>query len=239
MPSTHLGENLNDWTRPREPAPAGIEIIFVMDGVLVGDTHFGLINRARSRFTGVRMLSENPPAIAFRTISTSAEPIQFPYMGSARCESPFPAASAEAGKVLNHYRQVSASGAADPNPPAAPQDCRAHQHDRGADLLRDSGLSASCAKSRNYSDANDVSGLLIVLGLLVGGAMSIVALIVWKLGQGGLASPEQFERFGGVGKRGTFGSSPFHGPPCRMSNPSRSHALAALPDRRVVVQTLK
>ena len=34
-----------------------------------------------------------------------------------------------------------------------------------------------------YSDAYDFSGLLIVLGLLVGGAMSIVALIVWKLGQ--------------------------------------------------------
>jgi hypothetical protein len=32
-----------------------------------------------------------------------------------------------------------------------------------------------------YSDANDISGLLIGLGLLIGGGMLIVALIVWRL----------------------------------------------------------
>ena len=66
------GDNCNDWTPPREPPPAGIEVIFVTDGVLVGDTHFALVTTGLFRFSGVRMLIEGPPVIAFRTFTTYA-----------------------------------------------------------------------------------------------------------------------------------------------------------------------
>ena len=178
------GENLNDWARPREPAPGGIEIRFVTDGVLVGDTYFGLINSGPFRFTGVRMLSENPPAIAFRTISTSANRFNFrTWVGALRIPVSR-AASAEAGKVLDHYRQVSASGAVHPT-----LQRRRRLVGRismiGAPIFFAIAAVGFVLKSKGmYSDSNDFSGLLIGLGVLVGGAMSIVALIVWKLGQG-------------------------------------------------------
>lgn len=177
------GENLNDWTRPREPPPPGIEIIFVTDGVLVGDTYFGLINSGPFRFTGVRMLAESPPAIAFRTISTSANRFNFrTWVGALRIPVSR-AASGKAANVLDHYRRVSASGLVHPT-----LQRRRRIVGRismiGAPIFLAIAAVGIVLKSKGmYSDANDVSGLLIALGLLVGGAMSIVALIVWKLGQ--------------------------------------------------------
>lgn len=154
------------------------------DGVLVGDTYFGLINTGPFRFTGVRMLSESPPAIAFRTISTSANRFSFRTWGGALRIPVSHAASAEAAKVLDHYRRVSASGIVNP----------ALQRRRrlvgrismiGAPIFFSVAAIGFVMKSNGmYSDANDVSGLLIVLGLMVGGAMLIVAMIAWQLGRG-------------------------------------------------------
>lgn len=61
-------EYLNDWSPPREPPPSGIEVIFVPDGVLVGDTYFGIATTGIFRFSNVWMLAGAPPAITFRTI---------------------------------------------------------------------------------------------------------------------------------------------------------------------------
>jgi len=66
------GDNVNDWSPPREPPASGLDVIFVADGVLVGDTYFALVTTGLFRFTGVRMLIEGPPVIAFRTLTTYA-----------------------------------------------------------------------------------------------------------------------------------------------------------------------
>lgn len=65
-------EHMNDWSPPREPPSSGIEVIFVPDAVLVGDTYFSLANKGLFRFTSVRMHGQNPPVIAFQTLTTYA-----------------------------------------------------------------------------------------------------------------------------------------------------------------------
>lgn len=106
--NTRGGEYLNDWSPSREPPSSGIEVIFVADGVLVGDTYFTLSITGLFRFTGVRMLSESPPAIAFRTIMTWANRFS---VRTTVGELRIPVsrlAGAEAAKVVAHFERVDA-----------------------------------------------------------------------------------------------------------------------------------
>ena len=176
-------ENLNDWSPPRQSPPAGVEVIFVTDGVLVGDTYFGLINTGPFRFTGVWMLAESPPAIAFRTITTLANRFGARTTVGALRIPVSRTASAEAARVLGHYRRVHEGGLVSP---------RLQRRRRLVGRLAMIGTPIAFAvaavgfvlKSKGmYSDANDISGVMIVLGLLTGGAMLIVGLVAWRLGR--------------------------------------------------------
>jgi hypothetical protein len=155
----------------------------------VGDTYFGLINTGPFRFAGVWMLSESPPAILFRTITTRADRFGARTAAGALRIPVSRAASAEAAKVVGHYRRMEAGEFVSP---------RLQRQRRlirrivmiGAPIALAIAAAGFVLKSRGmYSDANDISGLMIILGLMTAGGILIVALAVWRLGRARLPKP--------------------------------------------------
>jgi hypothetical protein len=104
-------EYRNDYKPPRTSPPEGIEVIFVEDGVLVGDTYFGLPTTGMYRFAGVQMLPSNPLAIEFGTVLTwmsKASTIQV-HRSVSVLRVPISRLGRDAGvKVLEHFRKVDA-----------------------------------------------------------------------------------------------------------------------------------
>ena len=101
----------NDWKPPRTITPEGIEIVFRPDGVLVGDTYFGLVNTGMFKFEGVQMLPENPLAIEFGTVTTTISNVSTVRIDRNRGVLRLPVsrlARAEAVRVLDYYKKVDA-----------------------------------------------------------------------------------------------------------------------------------
>lgn len=107
-------EQVNDWSPPRESS-SGIEVIFVPDGVLVGDTYFSLVTVGPYSFSHVWMLTDGAPAVAFRTRLVVANRFGArTTIGELRIPAPS-SASADAARVVAHFQQVS-TGAVIANP---------------------------------------------------------------------------------------------------------------------------
>lgn len=101
------GQEVNEWSPPRETR-TGIEVIFVKDGVLVGDTYFPLTITGPFRFTSVRTLSGSQQTIAFRTLLTLAN--RFGARATAG-ELRIPVArvaSVKAAEVVTYFARVAA-----------------------------------------------------------------------------------------------------------------------------------
>lgn len=175
------GENLNGWTPPRKPPPAGIEVIFVADGALVGDTYFALVTTGMFKFTGVQLLSEGLPAIAFRTVTTWAHEQRVHTSFGALRIPVSRAAGAAAARVLAHYQRVEAREVI-----VNPGFYRGRMRFGliAAPIFFAIAAVGFVLKSTGrYNDSDDVSGLLIGIGILIGGAMLILALVAWRLGR--------------------------------------------------------
>lgn len=103
---------LNDWKVPRKIPAGGIDVIFSPSAVMIGDSFFGLAKSGIARFTGVAMSPGNPLAIAFGMAFTAARGISGGMVVTTyRSELRIPiarTASAEASKVLEHYKSVHA-----------------------------------------------------------------------------------------------------------------------------------
>lgn len=111
-------ERGNDYRLPARTPPQGVEVIFSGDGVLIGDTYFGLSTTGVSRYTSVRIREANPPLIEFGTMLTSV--VRTPQGSIMRNRGVLrvptaPTASLEAARVLRHYRDV-VDGRALPKP---------------------------------------------------------------------------------------------------------------------------
>jgi hypothetical protein len=107
----HGGAYANDWKPPRAIPPEGLEIVFSPDGVLVGDTYFGLVTTGLFKFEGVQMLPENPLAIEFGTVETTVTNATTVHINRSRGVLRLPVsrlARAEAIRVLDHYKRVDA-----------------------------------------------------------------------------------------------------------------------------------
>ena len=99
----------NDWSPPRKIPPEGIEIKFDPDGVLVGDTYYGLVTTGMFRFEGVQILPENPLAIEFGTVATTITKATTVHVRQSRAVLRLPIGRLgrdEAVKVLEHYKRV-------------------------------------------------------------------------------------------------------------------------------------
>lgn len=99
----------NDWSPPRKIPPEGIEIKFDPDGVLVGDTYFGLVTTGMFKFEGVQILPENPLAIEFGTVATTFSKGTTVHVHTNRAVLRLPIGRLgrdEAVKVLDHYKRV-------------------------------------------------------------------------------------------------------------------------------------
>lgn len=99
----------NDYRVPTSVPPAGLPVIFSADGVVVGDTFFGLVTTGFSHYRSARVLPENPPCIEFDTALVWASNVTVPriHVSHGVLRIPVsPTATAEANKVLAHYRDV-------------------------------------------------------------------------------------------------------------------------------------
>jgi len=172
------GQYFNVWARPRELPPSGLEIIFVADAVLVGDTYFALVTTGMFKFTRVGMLSEGPPTIEFVTVTTWANRFSVrTSVGVLRL--PVSRLGADGAKVLEHYRRVLSReiivnegfyrGRMRFGLIAAPI-CFA---------VAAAGFVVKSIGAGNDSGA--LSGPLIGMGLVFGTAMLILALVAWLL----------------------------------------------------------
>lgn len=103
------GGDDNDYRLPRKTPPAGLDILFSRDSVLIGDTYFGLSSAGLSRFRGVRMLPGSPDCLAFETVMTGVSNLStvrvYHVPGTLRIPIAHDAGAA-AAKVLAHYQDV-------------------------------------------------------------------------------------------------------------------------------------
>ncbi len=102
------GGHPNDYTPPRATPPGGVEVIFAKDGVIVGDTYFGLSTTGLSHFRQVGIVPGDPLCLGFQTAlltgrqQSSGTPTFNTALGLLR----IPVANAahpEAQAVLDHY----------------------------------------------------------------------------------------------------------------------------------------
>jgi hypothetical protein len=174
------GENRNVWAPPRHTPAAGVEIIFVADGVLVGDTYFALVTTGLFKFTSVWMLSEGGPAIAFRTITTWANRFTTRTSVDALRIPVSRLASAEAAKVVAHFERVGAREiVVNPN----------FYRGRMRFGLIAAPISFAVAAVgfvlgafEEGPDSISVPTLMVVIGMVLGVAMLILALAAGLLG---------------------------------------------------------
>jgi hypothetical protein len=172
------GETLNVWTPPRQPPHPGIEVIFVTDGVLVGDTYYALVTTGAFTASDPRLLPGAPPAIAFRTATSSASRFGGrPSIGALRIPVPH-AAAAVAARVLDHFTRVE-SRAIFVNPDFYRSRMRAGLI--GAPFFLAAALVGVAMKWSGRPDPDDIAGLLIGIGILCGGGLLILALAAWML----------------------------------------------------------
>lgn len=63
----------NDWRLPRRTPEAGVEVIFTEDGVLVGETFFGLASAGLAHVWSFQTVADNPLALRFDTAMTTSQ----------------------------------------------------------------------------------------------------------------------------------------------------------------------
>jgi hypothetical protein len=98
----------NDYKPPRSTPPGGVEVIFAKDGMIIGDTFFGLATTGLSHFRQVGIVPGDPLCLGFQTalmtgrqqssgtpaFSTVLSLLRIPVANSAH---------PEAKAVLDHY----------------------------------------------------------------------------------------------------------------------------------------
>ena len=98
----------NDYKPPRRTPPGGIEVIFAKDGMIIGDTYFGLATTGLSHIRQAGIVPGDPLCLGFQTAMTtgraasSGTPSFSTVLGLLR----IPVANAahpEAKAVLDHY----------------------------------------------------------------------------------------------------------------------------------------
>ena len=173
-------EHMNEWSPPREMPPGGVEIIFVDDGVLVGDTYFALATIGIFKFTHVWLLNESPPAIAFRTILTSANRFGARTSVGALRIPVAAAAAAEAAQVIAHYQQLDTLKIIATRP--GPRRVMLFGLILAPISFVIAAIGIGLKMNGLYSDSDDISGLLISLGIMFSIAGVLFALIGWRFG---------------------------------------------------------
>jgi len=172
-------EQVNDWSPPRASLSSGIEVIFAADSVLVGDTYFALAITGPFRFTGVRMLIEGPPVIAFRTLATYANRFGMRTMvGELRIPVAL-RAGAEVTRVVKHFEQVAAREIV-----ANPNFYRSRMRFGliGAPIFFAVAALGFVPGPSDMSDGDvSIPSLMVIIGMVAGGAMLILVLAAWLL----------------------------------------------------------
>ncbi len=170
----------NAWTPPASPAPDGIEVIFAPDGVLLGDIYFPLGTMGVFRVTGVRMLRDDPPAIDFRTVLTSANRFGARNLVHA-LRIPLPRdVPAEAEAILGHFERIVSRELV----------LRPHRFRRLAWVALVVAAVGFAAAAGGFAMLRSGRGgaidpeLPFVIGLLVGMAALGVAALAWALDRG-------------------------------------------------------
>ncbi len=103
-------DGANDWRIPRVAPPEGVEVIFAEDGVLVGDSYFGLASSGIAHVRGMDTLADSPLALRFHTVMSTVRRTSSGHtfednFGSLRIPVA-PGSNDELRRVVEHYRDV-------------------------------------------------------------------------------------------------------------------------------------
>lgn len=99
----------NDYWAPKVTPPAGIDIAFTAESVLIGDTFFGLAISGLIRFSSVRLRQSTPRCLEFATVMTQVvgQPSVRVYNWGGVLRVPIADDAHDmAAKVLRHYEDV-------------------------------------------------------------------------------------------------------------------------------------
>jgi hypothetical protein len=171
----------NDYKAPRKTPAEGVAIVFTANAVLIGDTFFGLARDGLARFTAARVVSGNPPCLAFATAMTvgraGSAGVRFDtYTGELRVPIAR-TAQAEARAVLDHFRAV-AERRAVVNPRFWPRRIRIGLGTAlGAGLICAGGFVLNAAGAK----LGFVPLVMAVAGAIVGLGGLVLALIAWRI----------------------------------------------------------
>ena len=177
--NAHGGVYRNVWPRPRDLPATGLEIIFAADAVLVDDTYYALVTTGLFKFTAVGMLVDCAPSIEFVTVTTSVRggrsisvrsavaALRLPVSRSAGAES-------AAARVIDHFRRVLAREII-VNPGFYRRRMRIG--------LIGAPICFAIALIGYLLDGDGLPDIMLGLGILIGGAMLILGLVAWRLGQ--------------------------------------------------------
>lgn len=100
---------INDYRVPKKTPAAGVDVHFAEDGVLVGDTYFGLVSTGMFTFEGVQMLPGSPLALEFGTAALLVSNVTTVRIRKDRGVLRIPVgrlAVADAQRVLAHFSAV-------------------------------------------------------------------------------------------------------------------------------------
>ncbi len=177
--NAHGGVYRNVWPRPRDLPTTGLEIIFVADAALVGDTYYALVTTGLFKVTAVGMLVDCAPTIEFVTVTTSVRGGNSVSVRSAVAALRIPVsrsvgADVAAAGVIDHFRRVLAREII-VNP---------HFYRRRMRFgLIGAPICFAIALVGYLLDREDLSVPMLALGILLGCVMLILALAAWKLDQ--------------------------------------------------------
>ena len=171
----------NDYKAPRKTPAEGVEIVFTASAVLIGDTFFGLARDGLARFTAARVVSGNPPCLAFATAMTvgraSASGAHF-QTSTGELRVPIArTAQAEARAVFDHFRAV-AEQRTIVNPRFWPRRIRI-----GLGTALAAGLICAGGFALNALrvDLGVVPLVMAVAGAVIGLGGLVLALIAWRI----------------------------------------------------------
>ena len=175
-------EHHNDWSSPRKSSSSSIEVIFVPDGVLVGDTYFPLVTLGPYSFSHVWLLAEAAPAIVFRTRLVLANRFGArTTIGELRIPVPH-SASAEAAKVVAHFERVK-TGTVIANPDFYRSRMRIGMI--GAPIFLAIAAMGFVLGPSDMSNGDiSIPSLMVIIGLAAGVAMLILAFAAKLLDNG-------------------------------------------------------
>lgn len=175
-------ERGNDYRLPKKTPRQGVEVIFSADGVLIGDTFFGLASTGVSRFNHVAYRPLDPPVLEFGTVTSrlvNTTQVKLIHDRGVLRVPVAPEALIEAFRVRRHFEDVIARRVI-----VKPHFWRLRiRIGMGVALLSFVAAGVGFALREQNSELQNIPLVLAVAGTVLGLAGLVLAFLAWSFRQ--------------------------------------------------------